>query len=52
MKWPMASSDGRRFAQALAQIFLPLVILPLGLLVTIAALGYFTPLVKLIKDLS
>ena len=38
--------------QALGQVVLPLLMLPLGLLVCVLAVAYFAPLTKLIEDLS
>jgi type II secretory pathway component PulF len=51
----LAESSERRLAikfQMLVQSFFPLVVLMLGLVVFVTALGYFAPLVKIISEIS
>ena len=51
----LAESSERRLAikfQMLVQTFFPLVVLMLGLVVFVTALGYFAPLVKIISEIG
>ena len=51
----LAESSERRLAikfQMLVQTFFPLVVLMLGMVVFVTALGYFAPLVKIISEIS